>query len=338
MPGNVQRYVSNNGVRIYRIGCQATPGLAVRVYLLLEAGVPTLVDAGSGMGECTAQILAGFARVRDEFGEAIEPADIRRIIITHAHIDHFGGVTSLLEHMPAEVAIHPLDGGAVAAWEEHAVICKRRLEGFFEEAGVEQPLRGELLVASRFDRQRLQPAPIGLWLADGQKFDGLTILHTPGHSSGHVCIAVGNVLLTADHILAQTLPQQWPERMSPYLGLAHYLDSLDRIDRLPGFSIGLASHEADIDDVYHRIEVIRHSHQRRLDRITTFLREGARPMSIAELAQKMYGELAGFRGMLALTDVGARIEYLHQLGRVALANLDEVEGDPRATWRFELRS
>ena len=35
-------------VRIYRITCEAFPGFAANIYLLLEAGPPTIVDAGSG--------------------------------------------------------------------------------------------------------------------------------------------------------------------------------------------------------------------------------------------------------------------------------------------------
>ena len=41
----VTRYVSDTGVRIYRIACQAFPDLVANVYLLLGAGVPTLVEA-----------------------------------------------------------------------------------------------------------------------------------------------------------------------------------------------------------------------------------------------------------------------------------------------------
>ena len=333
----VSRFISNTNVRIYRIACQALPDLSVRVYLLLGAGVPTLVDAGSGHGECTRHILAGFEQIRDAFGEAIRPADVRRIIITHAHLDHFGGLAQLRQEMPAEVAIHPLDGGAMTSWEEHAVISKRRLDAFFEEAGVAADERAALLAAARFERERIQAMPVSVWLEDGQEIDGLRVIHTPGHSAGHCCLGVGNILLSADHILARTVPQQWPERMAPYLGLPHYLDSLDKIARTPGFELTLAAHEEVIHDVYHRIDVIRESHQRRCDRLLNFLQEAEGPLSIAELSRKMYGVANGFRCVLALTDVGARIEYLQQLGRIALANLDEVEANDRAVWRYECR-
>ena len=308
----VKEYVSRGGLRIYRIPCRVFDDLTARVYLVLGAGVPTLVDAGSGRGGCTNEILSGIETVRTEFGQPIAAADVRRLIITHAHLDHFGGVAELLRAMPAEVAVHPLDGGPLANWEEHSVLGRQRLARLLAEAGVPPPLDAELLAAARYERLRLAPTPVGRWLADGDDLDGLRVIHAPGHSPGLVCLAADDLLLSADHILARTVPQQWPEQMAPYLGLAHYLGALDRIAHMPGFTMALAAHEPAIPDVYRRIEVIRGSQQRRLDRVLELQRLAARPLTVYELARKMYGELSGFRGVLALTDVAARVEYLHQ--------------------------
>ncbi len=64
----VKKFVSQTGVRIYRIPCQVLPALSARVYLLLGAGPPTLVDTGSGLEMSTRHILAGVGTVRQEFG------------------------------------------------------------------------------------------------------------------------------------------------------------------------------------------------------------------------------------------------------------------------------
>ena len=167
-------------------------------------------------------------------------------------------------------------------------------------------------------------------LADGEDLDGLRIIHTPGHSPGHVCIGVGNILLSADHILARTVPQQWPESVAAYTGLGHYLDSLEKIERMPGFELTLAAHEQAIHDLYGRIETIRGAHVRRLDRLLDMLGEASGPLSIDEITRRLYPEVTGFRAVLAITDVGSRVEYLHQRGRLAVANLDEVEREQNA--------
>ena len=96
----VARFTSSTGVRIYRMSCQAFPSLVAHTYLLLGAGPPTLVDTGSGFGDCTAQLFAGLDSVRRTFGESITAADIRRILITHGHHDHFGGLVGMNGRVP----------------------------------------------------------------------------------------------------------------------------------------------------------------------------------------------------------------------------------------------
>jgi glyoxylase-like metal-dependent hydrolase (beta-lactamase superfamily II) len=330
----VREFVTRSGLRIYRIPCQVFENLSARVYLVLGAGPPTLIDSGSGQGKSTAQILAGLETVRSEFGETVRPADIGRIIVTHGHLDHVGGLADLLPHMNAAVAVHPLDQRPLIACDEYAVLGNRRLDSFLQQAGVDADERARLVATSRFVRHRRRNVPVGILLSDGQELDGLRIIHTPGHSPGHVCIAAGDVLLSADHILARTLPQQWPESLTPYTGVGHYLDSLEKIERIDGLTMALAAHEPVIHDVYARIATIRASQQRRLERVFDLVRTSEAPPSIAEVTRRMYADAHGFRGVLALTDVGARVEYHHQRGRLAVANLDEVERKERPVYRY----
>ncbi len=331
---SVKRFDAGNGVRIYRIACEVFTYLTARVYLLLEAGVPTLVDTGSGQGESSCQILAGIETVRTEFGETVRPADIRRIVITHGHFDHAAGLWDMLAEMKqAEVAIHPLDSRAITAPDDRAVVGRYRLLNFLRQAGVEESQQAEL-VGDRYARGGRPSVPVGVALEDGLEFDGLRFVHTPGHAPGHVCTIVGDVLLSGDHLLARTLSQQWPESMIPYTGLGHYLESLEKIGRTGGFDLALAGHEPVIRDVYRRIDAIRDAQFRRLDRLIEVLRAADGPMSIAEIANRMYADKQGFHVMLALTDVGARVEYLHQRGQLTVANLDEIESQQDQVFRY----
>jgi glyoxylase-like metal-dependent hydrolase (beta-lactamase superfamily II) len=165
----------------------------------------------------------------------------------------------------------------------------------------------------------------------------MRIVHTPGHSPGHACIAVGDVLLAGDHILSQTLPQQWPECIMAYTGLGHYLESLDRVYRTPGFKLTLTAHEQPIHDVYRRIDTMRAAHQRRLERLLDLLNKAEGPMTLDEIALASYPEVTGYRALLAVTDVGSRVEYLHQRGQLSVANLDEIERDETAVFRYRVR-
>ena len=330
----VKKFLSDTGVRIYRIPCQVFETLSARVYLLLGAGPPTLVDAGSGLGASSRQILAGIESVGREFGEAVGVGDIRRILISHGHSDHIGGLPDLLPHMAADVAVHPLERWTIASHQEYVAVGNSRLNAFFQEAGVAPARRAELLKISHYSGRQVEGIAVGLNLVDGQHVDGLRIIHTPGHAPGHICIGVGNVLLSADHVLARTIPQQWPERTAAYTGLGHYLESLDKIARMPGFELTLAAHEQAIHDVYGRIETIRATHVRRLERLLSMLGKSPEPLSVDAITRQLYPEATGFRAVLAITDVGSRVEYLHQRGRLAVANLDDVEREQSPVYRY----
>jgi len=331
---SVKRFVARGGVRIYRIPCRVFEYLTARVYLLVGAGPPTLVDTGSGQDPCTDQILAGLDAVRDEFGESVRPEDIRRILITHGHVDHVGGLWQLRDRIDAEIGIHRLDRRALIAAEERAVVGKRRMHNFLKATGLEPTRLEALMGTTRYDRLKRPPVPVEIAVEDGGQLDGIRFIYTPGHAPGHVCMIIDDVLLCGDHVLAKTLPQQWPESAIPNTGLARYLESLDKIQRIDGIDLTLAAHEPVIADVYKRIETIRASQMRRLDRLIDILQQADQPLSISRIAKAMYVRATGFRETLALCDVGARVEYLHQRGELVIANLDEVESQESPICRY----
>jgi glyoxylase-like metal-dependent hydrolase (beta-lactamase superfamily II) len=332
----VKRFVADNGVRIYRIPCQVFEALSARVYLLLGAGVPTLLDTGSGQGASTIHILAGIEAVRREFREEVRAADLGRILISHGHPDHIGGLPELVRLTGAEVAVHALDRSAVVSQREYVAVGNSRLNEFLTQAGVDPGRRADLLALSHYRGAPIEGVTVGRTLADGDEIDGLRVIHTPGHSPGHVCIGVGDILLSADHILSQTVPQQWPESTGAYTGLGHYLESLDKIAQMPGFTLTLAAHEQAIHDLPARIETIRAAHARRLNRLLDMLGKASRPLSLDEIAHRLYPDVTGFRALLAITDVGARVEYLHQRGRLVVANFDDVECHETRAFRYRV--
>ncbi|NQT13635.1 MAG: MBL fold metallo-hydrolase [Planctomycetes bacterium] len=330
----VKRFVSKSGARIYRIPCLAIPGLSGRVYLVLGAGPPTIVDTGNGEPESIRHVLEGLDTVRTEFNETVRLGDVERILITHAHIDHVGGLWELVRQTGAEVAAHPLDGRMVVDYEERAALANHAMTRFLMRAGVPPDRWPQVLRGYGYTPGLVRSVPVDFFLSDGLQLDGLRIVHTPGHTPGHVCILIDNVLLAGDHILFRTVTQQWPESMAAHTGLAHYLDSLEKIARIEAVDLVLPGHEPPIRDVPKRLDEIRESHRRRLDRVLDILAKAPHAPTISEVTETMYSCQEGFHAMLALTDVGSRIEHLDQRGRLAIANLDEVADQQDPVYRY----
>jgi len=332
----VERFVSSTGAKIYRIPCEAFPRFIAYVYLVLEAGPPTLIDTGSGYGNSNDHVLAGLEAVRDDFGEPVKLESIDRIILTHGHIDHFGGLPMLVERTGAEVGIHALDRRILIAYEERVIVASKALRFFLEWAGVAPERQQELMAMYGYSKKHVRSVPVDFTIRDEQEIDGMRFIHTPGHCPGQVCIVLGDVLLSADHILARTTPHQAPESITAYTGLGHYLEALDKISKIGGFDRALGGHEEPIEEVYQRIDAIRQSHGRKLERVMDTVREFDGPPTIQEITDVMYPDVKQFHVLLALEEVGAHVEHLYQLGDLAVTNLDEVEREENPALRYHV--
>jgi glyoxylase-like metal-dependent hydrolase (beta-lactamase superfamily II) len=157
--------------------------------------------------------------------------------------------------------------------------------------------------------QSLPGGEVATILADGDRLDErFTVIHTPGHCAGQVCLRLDDMLFCADHLLATTNPRLTPAHLEPHNGLDLYLASLDRVAAEPGIRLGLAGHEAPIADIYSRAAAIREAHFSRL----TQIREGCRePRTILELATQIYPEMRKPpQLLLALQAIATRVEFL----------------------------
>ncbi len=318
-----QRFQTGNGRIIYSFPVRSFPTLVNNIYVIDDGDRPILIDCGSGMEQPNADLLAGFAGLQETFGCAFTLADVGTILITHGHIDHFGGLNFVRRYTAAPVGSHILDRRVLSNHEERVVFAFRRLETFLEGAGVSAEMRERLMSVYLFAKTYYRSTPVDFLLEEGRPAVGdIGVYHVPGHCPGQVCLHVDDVLLTADHVLSRITPHQAPESITHHMGLSHYLNSLDKIANLSGFTLGLGGHEEPIADVAERIGVIRQAHDERLARVMEICRE---PKSIAEISRDLFGRVDSYHILLALEEAGAHVEYLHQRGELMAANLEEIE-------------
>ena len=325
--GPVTRYEAEGGARIYCIQARVFPPLVANVYVVITGDYAALIDTGSGLGESDDHIRAGMDALREEWGERLSWADIKRIVITHGHIDHYGGLGTILDQTSAPVAVHELDRRVLINHEERLTLTSRAVSAFLWRAGVSETSHTSLMGLYGWSKGLFRSVEVETILRDGDLLDGLFLVHhTPGHCPGQVCLQLGSVLFSADHVLPITSPHMAPESIMPSTGLDHYLQALRKVAAIPDISLTLGGHEGPIENLYARVAQIEASHRRKLDRI---LAACAEPRTINELSKAIYPNLHSYEILLAIEEIGAHIEYLDQRGTLAITNLDEVAADER---------
>lgn len=334
----VAHFSASPEIDVYRLTTEAFPDFPVHVYVLLGCGPPTLVDAGSSEESSIVGLQTAMAALREEYGSFVDWPDIERIVLTHGHIDHAGGLSEVADWCApgVKVGVHELDRRIVEAHGERLAVATRAFAAFLADSGVPEEQRAGLLEVFTYSKQKVVSVPVDFTLDDGAELDGMNIWHTPGHCPGLVCLGVGDVLLTSDHILPRITPHQSPESITPGTGLRTYFDSLARTARYGGgFRLGLGGHEGVIENVSQRIEEIRVSHQKRLAAVEKILAKADEPLTIAEVAARLFRRLRGVHVLLGLEEAAAHMEYLYQTGRLAIADWQDTE-DESAAWRYTL--
>ncbi len=323
MSSTIQKFETAAARRIYSLPVQAFSNLRANVYVISDGEKRILVDCGSGMEQSNQDLLRGFAAIGETYGEAITLADIDQIVLTHGHIDHFGGLPFVRQFTTAPVGIHILDVRVISNHEERMIVAARHLENYLIEAGVSDQYRVNLMQMYTFAKTFYHSVPVDFLLDEEEQLNGdIQVYHVPGHCPGMVCLQVDDILLTADHILSKTTPHQAPERITHNMGLGHYLAALKKIEQLDGIRLGLGGHEKPMDDVRGRIQAIRASHQDRLNKVMDICRE---PKTIADISKELFGQVSSYHVLLALEEAGAHVEYLYQRGELQADNIGAIE-------------
>jgi len=177
---------------------------------------------------------------------------VRAILVTHAHLDHMGGLSAIEEKTRAPVWTH-------------------RLEAEFF---------GEMFPQERVDRTLEECETLE---ADGVR---LHVLHLPGHTEGHLAFLEENTrsLFTGDLVLGEGYAIIVPPRGN----MVNYMDSLRRMAKLDIERI-LPGHGPAVGNGREKIEeYITHRVLREIQ-ILRLLSGGEK--SIPEMAEEIYSDM-----------------------------------------------
>ncbi len=238
-----------------------------------------------------------------EHVEAIETVvrgeQVSHILVTHTHLDHSPAARPLAEKTGAPIfAFGPHGSGRRAGIEDQEV-----------EAGADRAFEPD---------QRL---------AHGAHIEGsgwtLEALHTPGHTSNHLCFALleENTLFAGDHIMGWSTTVISP----PDGDMALYLESLEAV-QARGFDVIRPTHGPAIEAVQSYLSALIDHRFDREREILAALEKGIR--TVDNIAAAVYAGLASELFPAAAGTVLAHLIWLVDKGVV------RADPEPRLNARF----
>jgi glyoxylase-like metal-dependent hydrolase (beta-lactamase superfamily II) len=295
----------------------------INVYLL-EGPLLTLVDTGAKTSRTMTELRQGLA------AHGYRVADIRQIIITHAHADHFGLAAEIVAESGAEVLTHRRNLYWLTDYQNEWV---RRYDFYtevFRQSGLSDEMARQVRDASAAMVRYADSVPAARLLDEGDvlELDGepWQTLFTPGHAGGLICLhqAEKRLLLSSDHLLKHITSNPLLEppgrgETTRRRSLVEYLASLRRVAALD-LSLALPSHGQPIHDPGALIRERLTFHHQRQARILALLDGGGR--TAYQIARSLWAELSPLNIFLALSEVIGNLDVLEDEGRVVQAPSD----------------
>jgi glyoxylase-like metal-dependent hydrolase (beta-lactamase superfamily II) len=286
--------------------------------VLFDTGMHT--PGGPGEPSSIAQLERALAMC----GLAIE--DVRLVVCTHAHSDHYGQAATIVERAGCELWMHPKYEHMSAGVENPEATLERRIEVARQSGVPDEPLR-------RFAAERKKGHESGISAViapDRELLPGVvvntdlgpwTVYETPGHAPSHACLfqPERRLLISGDHLLGRiSLFFDFGYSPDP---VGEFLSSLDVVERL-GARLCLPGHGRTFTDVRAHIDGNRELVAERLGKVLTAIAE--EPLTAFEAVPRSYGgEIPAYAAPWLLTETLAMLTHLEALGRA-----ERIDGEP----------
>ena len=302
----------------------------VLVYAFETDGGVYLVDAGWNTDEAFDTLTAGLTALGASVG------DVRGVMITHIHPDHYGLAGRVRESSGAWVALHPADAALIPDRYEQPEELLRRIGATLQRWGAPPGEVDGLTYASMPVRAFVSLVKPDVLLEDGDKPEvpgwDIQAIWTPGHSPGHLAFwePRNRLLLTGDHVLPRITPNI---SFHPQAGddpLGSFLHSLEKLAPYDADEV-LPAHEHRFVGLPARLTELIEHHEHRFDEVLDAIRAGhdtAWGVAGRMRWSRSWDRIEGWMRRAAVAEAMAHIRALERRGV-----LREIEGVPV---RYEL--
>ena len=292
----------------------------VLVYVLeLSRGGVAIVDAGWNTEDAWVALNDGLETAGGSM------SDVRAVLVTHIHPDHYGLAGRVREASGAWIGLHPADAEMLQARYVETDDLLARMRVLLEEAGVPDTKLPDLNFGSMMIRDQVTMAEPDVLFEDGTRVDvpgwDLQTVWTPGHSAGHVCFYSHHhqILLSGDHVLPHITPNIGVHTQQHANPLGEFLESLLKVQNLAVEEV-LPAHEYRFAGLRGRVDELIVHHADRLAEIEKLLAEhpGSTAWDIAVRLtwSRPWHEIADFMKRAAVGETLAHLVLLEKHLRV----------------------
>lgn len=208
---------------LYRIDTMLGPRV-VSIYVVAGSNGAFMFDTGV-IGTIPQYVLPALSHI------GVDPEAIKTVLISHADVDHFGGIADARHAFPnVAIVAHAADRPLI---EDYPTFLSQRGLGFLDKYGWDEDP-----AVMDWVRSVTGEGPLDADVVDGQVFDlgdrSVTVWHVPGHSHGHTAVVVpaADAVLVSDAVLAGSvnLPDGTPVFAPTYRYVDEYLATISRLE------------------------------------------------------------------------------------------------------------
>jgi len=285
----------------------------VNSYLIRENQAYTVMDPGIHTSD-TEQLWQEVLRE-----QGITFAQIKQIIVTHYHPDHFGLAGWMQQQSGANVLISRESYRlAQLSWGTERIM-PANIVNFYAMHGMDAATLSHIREHLASFEKQVHPFPEVQWIEpqDNIQMGGLSYgaIMAGGHASGQLIFynADQQILFCGDQVLERISPNISLQPLDDANPLLTFLTSLKQLSKLP-VKIAYTGHRDPIAAFTERTQELISHHEKRLQQIQALL---VKPTDAYELCRMLFSEHLSIHQLrFAMAETLAHLVYLRERGEV----------------------